>query len=96
MAAYTWIKLPNWYRALAVIVGVCSIVLALLVLVEPSLVLWLLILFLALALLLMGIDRLVAGVTGHSFGQGMSLLPPIAAASRSAPPNAPTGVDRKN
>jgi len=39
--------------------------------------LWLLIFFLALALLMMGIDRLVAGVTGHPFGQMMPLMPPL-------------------
>jgi hypothetical protein len=70
-------KLPMWYRTLAVIVGVFSIALALIVLVEPLLALWLLIFFLALALLMMGIDRLVAGVTGHPFGQMMPLIPPV-------------------
>ena len=70
-------KLPMWYRTLAVIVGVFSIALALIVLVEPLLALWLLIFFLALALLMMGIDRLVAGVTGHPFGQLMPLMPPF-------------------
>jgi hypothetical protein len=70
-------KLPTWYRAFAVIVGLFSIALALVVLVEPLLALWLLIFFLALALLMMGIDRLVAGVTGHPFGQMLSIVPPI-------------------
>jgi hypothetical protein len=75
--AATSMKLPMWYRTLAVIVGVFSIALALIVLVEPLLALWLLIFFLALALLMMGIDRLVAGVTGHPFGQMMPLMPPL-------------------
>jgi len=72
-------KLPTWYRALAVIVGVFSIVLALIVLVEPLLALWLLIFFLALALLMMGIDRLVAGITGHPFGQMEAMMPIVGA-----------------
>lgn len=75
MAASKSAKLPTWYRALAITVGVLSIALALIVLVEPLLALWLLIFFLAFALLLMGIDRLVAGVTGHPFGQMMGLIP---------------------
>lgn len=76
-------KLPVWYRTLAVIVGVFSIALALIVLVEPLLALWLLIFFLALALLMMGIDRLVAGITGHPFGQTISLMPPLIGAGTS-------------
>ncbi len=58
-------KLPTWYRALAVVVGILSIVVALIVLVEPLLALWVLILLLALGLLFVGMDRLVAGITGH-------------------------------
>lgn len=76
MAAPT-LKLPAWYRAFAVIVGVFCIGLALVVMVEPLLALWLLIFFLALALLIMGIDRLVAGVTGHPFGQMMPMMAPL-------------------
>jgi len=86
------IKLPMWYRTLAVIVGVFSIALALIVLVEPLLALWLLIFFLALALLMMGIDRLVAGITGHPFGQAVTLMPPLigVGASRSGTATPPT------
>jgi hypothetical protein len=83
--AATPVKLPTWYRALAVIVGVFSIALALIVLVEPLLAVWLLIFFLALALLVMGIDRLVAGVTGHPFGQTISMMPPFLGAVTSGP-----------
>jgi len=75
--AATPMKLPMWYRTLAVIVGVFSIALALIVLVEPLLALWLLIFFLALALLMMGFDRLIAGITGHPFGQAVPLMPPL-------------------
>ena len=83
--AATPMKLPMWYRTLAVIVGVFSIALALIVLVEPLLALWLLILFLALALLMMGIDRLVAGITGHPFGQAIPLMPTLIGAQTPGP-----------
>ena len=68
-------KLPNWYRALAVVVGVLSIVLALIVLADPTLAVALLIFLLAFALLVIGIDRLVSGVTGHPFGWMGPALP---------------------
>jgi len=88
MAAASTMKLPTWYRAFAVTVGLLSIVLALVVLVEPLLALWLLIFFLAFALLLMGIDRLVAGVTGHPFRQMMAILPPVMSAAEQPRPSA--------
>lgn len=85
-------KLPMWYRILAVIVGVVSIALALIVLIEPLLALWLLILFLALALLMMGIDRLVAGISGHPLGASMSLMPSLlGGADTSKTPSPPPG-----
>jgi hypothetical protein len=79
--AVSSVKLPTWYRVLAVIVGVMSIALALIVLVEPLLAVWLLIFFLALALLFMGMDRLVAGITGHPFGQMMPMMPGLGGGS---------------
>ena len=85
-------KLPTWYRVLAVIVGVMSIALALIVLVDPLLAVWLLIFFLALALLFMGMDRLIAGITGHPFGQMMPMMPRLgggSGASQSSPGTAP-------
>lgn len=92
MAGVTAMKLPTWYRVLAVIVGVFSIALALIVLVDPVLAIWLLIFFLAFALLLMGIDRLVAGISGHPFGQMMPLMPPIMGGTGSAnTPSPPAG-----
>jgi uncharacterized membrane protein HdeD (DUF308 family) len=60
--------LPMWYRVLAIVVGVISIVLALVVLADPALGLFLLVFLLGFALLVIGIDRLVTGVTGHWFG----------------------------
>jgi hypothetical protein len=75
-----------WYRVLAVIVGVLSIGLALIVLVDPLLAVWLLIFFLALALLMIGIDRLVAGISGHPFGQIMLMPVPASGGSAGTPP----------
>ncbi len=70
-------KLPTWYRALAVAVGVLSIVLALIVLADPTLAVALLIFLLAFALLVIGLDRLVSGITGHPFGwMGPTILGP--------------------
>jgi len=79
------IKLPMWYRVLASVVGVLSIVLALIVLVEPVLAVWLLIFLLALGLLFMGMDRLVVGISGHP-------LPWVAAMFSPAPPSSAAGM----
>ncbi len=78
--------LPTWYRAFALIVGVISIALALVVLVEPVLALWLVIFLLAFALLVMGIDRIVTGITGHIVSHS-ALLGPEIASGASAPPS---------
>jgi hypothetical protein len=61
-------KLPDWYRGLAVVVGLISIALAFVVLLDPLLGIATLVLLLGFALLVMGIDRVIAGVTGHPFG----------------------------
>lgn len=68
-------KLPTWYRVFAIIVGVMSIAVALIVLVEPLLAIWLLILLLALGLLVMGMDRLIAGITGHPMAHVIGMMP---------------------
>ena len=86
MAASATPLLPMWYRTLAVIVGVFSIALALIVLVEPLLALWLLIFFLALALMLMGVDRLAAGISGHPVGGMFTLMGPASGGSGGTPP----------
>ncbi len=67
--------LPMWYRVLAIVVGVVSIVLALVVLADPALGLFLLIFLLGFALLVIGIDRLITGVTGHLFGWAGPMYP---------------------
>lgn len=86
-------KLPTWYRALAVVVGILCIVSALIVLADPLLAVWLLIFLLGFALLVMGIDRLVAGVTGHPFGTWIPFAPPAGGAMTpgASPPTPPSG-----
>jgi len=58
-------KLPGWARALAIVVGLVSIIAGLLVLVFPGLGLLVVVYFLAFAFLLLGIERLAMGITGH-------------------------------
>ena len=87
-------KLPMWYRVLATIVGVMSIGLALVVLVAPLLAVWLLILLLAFGLLFIGMDRLVAGISGHPFGwvgpmSASTPIPPTGATPISTPASKP-------
>jgi uncharacterized membrane protein HdeD (DUF308 family) len=57
--------LPIWARALAIVVGLFTIVAGLLVLVFPGLGLLVVVYFLAFALLLLGVERLAMGITGH-------------------------------
>ncbi len=66
----TSMMLPMWYRGFAVLVGLLSIALAIIVLADPALGLFALVFLLAFALMIIGIDRLVAGITGHPFGGG--------------------------
>ncbi len=72
------VKLPTWYRALAIMVGVVSIIFAFIVLADPALGALLLIFLLALALMVIGIDRLVAGISGHPYGWTVAVLPGVA------------------
>jgi uncharacterized membrane protein HdeD (DUF308 family) len=60
--------LPTWYRAVAILFGLITVGLALLVLADPVLGVAALIFLLAFALLVMGVDRIIAGITGHPFG----------------------------
>lgn len=75
-----------WYRVFAVIVGVLSIILALVVLVDPYLAIWLLILLLAVGLLFMGMDRLMAGITGHPMVHVFGIAPLEEARPAASPP----------
>jgi uncharacterized membrane protein HdeD (DUF308 family) len=60
-------KLPGWARVLAVIVGLVTLVAGLLVLVFPALGLLVVVYTLAFALILLGIERLGMGITGHAY-----------------------------
>jgi hypothetical protein len=84
-------RLPAWYRGFAIFIGILSMVLAFVVLADPGLGVALLIILLAFALIIIGIDRLVAGITGHPFGLTMNPLGALTPAS-SPPPgtNPPT------
>jgi uncharacterized membrane protein HdeD (DUF308 family) len=82
-AQATKVTLPMWARVLAIVVGIASIVLAFVVLAYPGLAVLTLVFLLALAFLFIGIDRLIAGVTGHPF----HLLMPLAAPRE--PPSPP-------
>ncbi|MFZ0891118.1 MAG: DUF308 domain-containing protein [Thermoplasmata archaeon] len=62
------VRLPSWYRALTAVVGLISIALAFVLLAYPGIALLTLVFLLAFALLVIGIDRLIAGITGHPFG----------------------------
>ncbi|HYB78443.1 MAG TPA: DUF308 domain-containing protein [Thermoplasmata archaeon] len=59
--------LPTWARTLAIVVGVISIGASIIVLLFPFVALLTLVILLGIALLFMGMDRLVAGITGHPY-----------------------------
>ena len=61
------VKLPNWARTLGVIVGVLSLVAGFLVLVFPGLGILTVVYFLAFALIMLGVERLAMGITGHAY-----------------------------
>lgn len=69
--------LPGWARALAIVVGVVSLILGIVVLLNPSLALLTLVFLLAIAFLFIGTDRSIAGITGHPY----YWLTPVTAAS---------------
>jgi len=79
-------RLPNWYRVLATVIGLISIALAFVVLADPTLGLLTLVFLLGFALLVIGIDRLVAGISGHPYG---ILQVPSGGPPGSAPSHAP-------
>jgi uncharacterized membrane protein HdeD (DUF308 family) len=78
--------LPGWARALAIVVGIVSLILAVVVLVFPGLALLTLIFLLAIAFLFIGIDRLIAGITGHPYSLLTPLMPPSGSAGTPKPP----------
>jgi len=68
--------LPGWARVLAILVGVVSLILGIVVLVYPGLALLTLVFLLAIAFLFIGIDRLIAGITGHPYYWLTPIAPP--------------------
>jgi|GEM_PF-6809498 len=61
------VKLPGWMRALAIIVGIISIVAAIIVLLYPAIAVATLMMLLAIGLLLIGIERLAIGISGRAY-----------------------------
>ncbi len=85
----TPVRLPTWYRALALVVGLIAIGLAFVVLAFPNLALLTLVFLLGFALLVIGIDRVIAGITGHPFGWMPMMTPPSGSAPTSSTPSPP-------
>jgi len=61
------VKLPDWARALGVIVGILSLVAGFFVLVFPGLGVLAVVYLLAFALIMLGVERLAMGITGHAY-----------------------------
>ncbi len=61
------LKMPGWARALAVVVGLVTLVAGFLVLVFPALGILFVVYMLAFALILLGVERLGMGITGHAY-----------------------------
>jgi uncharacterized membrane protein HdeD (DUF308 family) len=83
MSSAAKVTLPGWARALAIVVGIVSIILGIIVLLFPGLAILTLIFLLAIAFLFIGIDRLIAGITGHPY---YGLLPVMAPPDSSRSP----------
>jgi Short repeat of unknown function (DUF308) len=83
--------LPGWARALAIFVGIVSLILGIVVLVYPGLAILTLVFLLAIAFLFIGIDRLIAGITGHPYSMLMpvAMSPAVSGAPSSETPKAP-------
>ena len=62
------VSLPAWARALAVIVGVLSIVAGFLILIYPGLGVLAVVYILAFAMVMLGVERLAMGLTGQTYG----------------------------
>lgn len=60
-------KLPTWARAFAIVVGIIAIGAAFIVLIFPGIAILTLVLLLGIALMFIGIERLVAGISGHPY-----------------------------
>jgi hypothetical protein len=85
-------KLPTWYRVLTFVVGLITIALAFIVLADPGLALLTLVFILGFALLVIGFDRLIAGITGHPFGWMPSVMAEMTGSTApGSPPGSPGG-----
>lgn len=61
------VPMSGWSRALALIVGIISIILAFVVIVNPLISVATLALILSIALFILGIDRLATGIVGKRY-----------------------------
>jgi len=59
--------LPMWARMFAIVVGLISIAAAFIVLLFPGIAVLTLVIFLGIGLMVMGFDRLAAGISGHPY-----------------------------
>lgn len=59
--------LPAWARAFAIVVGFVSLLAGFLVVAFPRLGLLVVVYFIAFALILLGLERLAMGITGHAY-----------------------------
>jgi len=62
------VSLPDWARTLAVIVGLLSLVAGFLILIFPGLGVLAVVYILAFAMMMLGVERLAMGITGHAYG----------------------------
>ena len=70
------VKLPDWARALGVFVGILSIIAGFLVLIFPGLGVLTVVYLLAFALIMLGVERLAMGITGHAYRLKMTAPTP--------------------
>ncbi len=61
------VQIPGWLRALSITVGIIAIVDAIIVLVYPAIGLATLIMLMAIGLLLIGIERIILGLSGRMY-----------------------------
>jgi len=60
-------KLPNWVRAFAIVGGILALIAGSLILIFPGLGILAVVYMLAIALIVIGAERLAVGITGHIF-----------------------------
>lgn len=82
------LTLPTWARAFAIVVGVISIASAFIVLLFPGIALLTLVILLGIALMFIGLDRLIAGISGHPY-HWIGVVPAGTAGPPDSMPSAP-------